>query len=112
MATTEEMIAKTALNVMMKKSYFDICTLEKVAAVLNVHPDAKTSVMLRTLHCVEYGDMSTELRHVIPHLISQYLNHPAFFQFSWDEETINHSTTVSDDDVPVSGLKRLMTYLR
>jgi|SRR5882724_5043130 len=64
----------TALNKMLRQSYFDICTLDKCADLMGIalkgNPDYK---ILSTLHCVHYAEMPTDLRLSIPMLIKDCL---------------------------------------
>lgn len=78
----KEMTAVVALNSMMDKGYFDICTIDKVAKLLNV-PVAKSEsyLLLSTLHCVDFGKMPPALRESIPSMIQECLGIKPTYQF-------------------------------
>lgn len=71
-----------ALNDLFTKRHFNICQLDAVAELLNVSTKTDAFKLLRTLHCVDYGDMAPELRDRIPLLVNECLapqakQHPA-----------------------------------
>lgn len=68
----------TSLNKMMRGKYFDITTVDAAAQVLGAQPDGRAYKILRTVHCVHWGDMPAELRDAIPKLIERCINVPAY----------------------------------
>lgn len=68
----------TKLNLMMKGSHFDICTIDAAMKALSCIPDGAAYAILRTLHCVNWGDMPAELRATVPGLIERCLSLPAY----------------------------------
>ena len=76
----------TALNKMLRSSYFDICTLDAAIKVLGTIPDGQAYTILRPLHCVHWCDMPRELRDAVPKLIERCLQVPAY-QFQLTEMT-------------------------
>lgn len=68
----------TTLNKMMRSSRFSICTVDDAVKVLGTMPDRRAYDILSTLHCVEWGDMPTELRDSVPKLIERCINVPAY----------------------------------
>lgn len=78
--------AETALNNMMEGRYFDICTIDKVAAVLNVQPEGDAYKILRPLHCVDWAKMPAELRDAVPGLIEKCLGVAPTYRFKLPRE--------------------------
>ena len=76
-----ETVALTALNHMFKQGHFSICTIDAVAAVLNVHPHGHIYTMLRALHCISYSEMPKEVYDKLPELIRECLHMQTIFQF-------------------------------
>ena len=77
----KEMTAVVALNSMMDKGYFDICTIDKVAKLLNVSAKSDSYLILSALHCVDFGKMPPALRDSIPSLIQECLGIKPTYQF-------------------------------
>ncbi len=74
--------ALTALNEMFAGTHFSICTIDKVATLLDIHPQRDAYETLQALHCVHWSKMPRELRDRMPELIQQALtNGTAAFQF-------------------------------
>ncbi|MFK2904540.1 hypothetical protein ISP17_11240 [Dyella ginsengisoli] len=81
MIDLKQQAALTALNEMMRGKHFSICTLDKVADLLNVHPDPEAYRTLRALHCIDYAAMPRDLYASLPSLIQQALSGREVFQF-------------------------------
>ncbi len=82
--------ALTALNHMMEKGWFDICTIDSVATMLGRNPKGEAYDTLRPLHCVHFEKMPRELRDAIPGLIQQCLGVEPIFKFTTlDQLTID-----------------------
>lgn len=81
MSDLKQQIAMTALNNMLSKGHFDICTIRNVAELLNVHPKAEEYIMLQSLHCIDYAKMPTEVRQAIPELIRRCLSIDTIYEF-------------------------------
>ena len=78
---TKAMVAITALNKMFDSGSFSICTIDSVAQMLGVIPDAEAYGMLRPLHCVDWQKMPKALRDRVPGLIQQALLGDERFRF-------------------------------
>lgn len=78
---TRALVAITALNNMFESGHFSICTIDSVAKVLGVIPDAEAYETLRPLHCVDWQKMPKALRDRVPGLIQQALMGDARFKF-------------------------------
>jgi len=70
----KEIIA-TALDKMLnRQNHFSICTVDKISEAIgsncSSHPDYK---FLNALHCVNYSEMSEELKSKLPELIMSVL---------------------------------------
>jgi hypothetical protein len=81
MSDLKQTIAMTALNNMLKKGHFDICTIQSVAELLNVHPKVEEYRMLHALHCIDYNNMPTEIREALPELIRRCLSIDTIYEF-------------------------------
>lgn len=83
MTTNEikQQAALTALNAMMKKGWLDICTIDRVASMLEVVPEKESHDVLRSLHCVNFDQMPRDLHREIPTLIQRALCGADVFQF-------------------------------
>ena len=63
-----------ALKDMMRRGYVNICTVDKCADLLQLHPKGLEAYnILSTLHCVNFGDIPQPLRSEIPALIGKCL---------------------------------------
>lgn len=78
---TKALVAITALNKMFESGHFSICTIDSVAQMLGVIPDAEAYETLRPLHCVEWQKMPKALRDRVPGLIQQTLMGDERFRF-------------------------------
>jgi hypothetical protein len=77
----KQQAAVTALNAMMRKGWLDICTVDRVAEMLDVKPEPEAYRILRPLHCVHFTDMPRDLYAQIPELIRRALCGLELFQF-------------------------------
>lgn len=78
---TKALVAITALNKMFESGSFSICTIDNVAQMLGVIPDAEAYETLRSLHCVDWQKMPKVLRDRVPGLIQQALAGDERFRF-------------------------------
>ena len=78
---TKAMVAITALNKMFESGSFSICTIDDVAKMLGIIPDADAYETLRPLHCVNWQKMPKALRDRVPGLIQQALMGDERFRF-------------------------------
>lgn len=78
----KQLAALTALNNMFAKGYFNLCTVDAVAKMLEVNANGEAYDVLHTLHCVHFDKMPRELREQVPVLIQQCLGGPAIPQFT------------------------------
>lgn len=84
----KNMAAMTALNQMLAGAHFSICTVDSVAAMLNVRPASEAYSILRTVHCIDYAKMPKELRQAIPDLIKQCLGVDPAYEFKTMEREV------------------------
>lgn len=77
----KQQAAVAALNKMMAKGYFDICTIDSLAKLFDVVPDPDAYAILRAVHCVHYNAMPRELYANLPALIQRVLGGEPVFQF-------------------------------
>lgn len=70
----KELAAVTALNDMMGKGWFSICTIDNVSKMLGRNPKGQAYDILNALHCVHFDKMPPALRDAIPALIEQCLD--------------------------------------
>lgn len=71
----KHLAALAALNDMMAKGYANICTIDKVAELLDINPKLAGDAYktLHALHCVHFDKMPAALRDRVPELIEQVL---------------------------------------
>lgn len=82
MDDVKALAALTALNEMFAGNHLNICTIDKVAKLLGVHPEREAYDTLHALHCVHWDRMPRDLRDRVPALIQQALgNGTAQFRF-------------------------------
>ena len=62
MENLEKEVLKTALRKMFKDGHFSICTIDKCLKLSNTIADKKIYESMSALHCVNYSDMSEDLR--------------------------------------------------
>lgn len=75
-------IAITAINTMMKRSFFSICAIDKAAKVLGMTMHRGPAYnALHALHCVDFADMSPNVRRAIPEMIKECFSESDVFQF-------------------------------
>lgn len=84
----KNLAAMTALNKMLADGHFSICTVDRVAAMLNIRPAGEAYNILNTVHCVDYAKMPTELREAIPDLIKECLGIDPVYQFKTMERPV------------------------
>lgn len=84
----KQLAALTALNEMMSKHYFDICTIDSIATMLEINPRGEAYQVLRTLHCVHWNKMPQELRDAVPDLIKQCLGVAPVYRFKTMEQEV------------------------
>ncbi len=78
----KQQAAIAALNQMMSKGHFSICTIDTIASMLGITPDPDAYALLRTLHCVDYTAMPRDLYARLPDLIQAALSGHQVFQFA------------------------------
>jgi len=101
----QHMVALTALNNLLREKHFSICTLDRVAEMLGVQPQAEAYRTLRPLHCIDYAVMPQELRNKIPDLIRECLGIIPMAQFT----DLRPQLHVEVTEPKRGGLLRLLT---
>ena len=90
MDNLKELSALTALNNMMAKGWFDICTINSIAEMMGINPKCEAYRILHPLHCVHFDKMPDELRKAIPGLVQECLGIAPIFRFkTMAQKTIN-----------------------
>lgn len=77
----KQLAAMTALNEMLARGSFSICTIDTVAKMLGIDPHGEAYDLLRPLHCIDYSKMPRPLRDAIPDLIRQCLGVETIYRF-------------------------------
>ena len=62
MENLEKEVIKTALKKMFKGGHFSICTIDNCLKVSGTIADKSIYLKMSALHCVNFGDMSEDLR--------------------------------------------------
>lgn len=70
----KKQVAITSLNAMMSQSFFSICTIDKLATMLEVKPEREAYNILQPLHCINYNQMPKALLEQLPMLIMRCLD--------------------------------------
>ncbi len=78
MGDCKMMAAEASLKKMFSDKYFSICSLDAIVESLGLSPPSQLYAQLRTLHCVNYGDMPPELLVMLPEKIAEVLRSPSF----------------------------------
>lgn len=60
---------KASLQKMVRRGYIDICVIDSALKLLGIIPIGSSHAILRQLHCVDFVDMSPDLRAQIPQLL-------------------------------------------
>lgn len=72
--TIQQAAVFTALNHMMSKEWFDICTIRDCAAILGIQPrETEAYKLLNALHCIPFAKMPPVVRESIVPLIKECL---------------------------------------
>lgn len=69
----QKMAAQAAIKKMLHDRYFSISHIDTILTMTNGKPNRDDYNILRTLHCVDYGDMAPELLRGLPVLIERVL---------------------------------------
>jgi hypothetical protein len=69
----QKMAAQAAIKKMLHDRYFSILHIDTILTMTNGKPNRDDYNILRTLHCVDYGDMAPELLRGLPVLIERVL---------------------------------------
>lgn len=89
-----------ALNKMMRGGHFSICAVTHVADIHGIKTDGPAFTILRALHCVDFKDMTPDVRNAIPELIKEcLLNKTDVYQFDMPTpapQVMERSITVID----------------
>lgn len=72
------MAAQASLQKLVSQGHFSICTIDTIAEMLGVKPEREAYQILRTLHCVDYNQMSADLLNELPGLIARVIQSPSF----------------------------------
>jgi hypothetical protein len=78
----KKLVAITALNNMMSKGHFSICTIDSVATMLDINPKNEAYRILNPLHCINFADMPKEIRGAVPSLIQECLGVEPNYKFN------------------------------
>lgn len=70
------MAVEVALRRLVTQGHFSICAIDNVIAALGIAPPKSLYAELRLLHCVDYGDMPSELLEALPDKLMQLLDCP------------------------------------
>ena len=73
---TRRLVITASLNKLFTERHFSICTLDAILDCMQGTRHTEAHRLLRTLHCVDYASMSSELRNSIPLLVNEALQPP------------------------------------
>jgi hypothetical protein len=100
MTDIKQLAAITALNNMMSKGHFSICTIDSIASMLDLNPKNDSYRILHTLHCINFADMPKEIRDAVPGLIQECLGVEPNYKFN----TIGNLVKAIDVEPPRRGI--------
>jgi hypothetical protein len=83
---TKRMVLQTAITKLFNAKHFSICDIDAMLDVLDVSRNSEAYALLRTLHCIDYTEMPSELKRQLPQLVNEALtaNNSANNQFATD----------------------------
>ena len=71
MENLDKIIIQTALDEMLKSSYFSVCTIDKCLKVANIKPKQIPYDRISALHCMKYNVMPKELYDSLPQMLAE-----------------------------------------
>lgn len=85
-------IIQTAMKQMFRSDrHFSICTFNDICKVANIIPQPGVRDKLNLLHCVNYTDMTKEVREGLMDMVKETFDHPGFdFELFQDDNRIVH----------------------
>ena len=108
MTDLKQLSALTALNSMMAKDWFDICTVDRVAELLGVSCGGSEAYkILHPLHCVAWAKMPQELRDAVPGLIQECIGIAPQYQFKTTQQPVIEVSATTNE--PKRGFLRLLS---
>lgn len=107
----KDLTVTTALNDMMKKGWLDICTIDKVARLMDLDPKGEAYSILSPLHCVHFSEMPRELREAMPGLIKMCLGVEPTYQFADGDLTLRKSIQIIDVEPEAPKRRGIMSLL-
>jgi hypothetical protein len=109
MSDLTQQIALTALNDMMSKGHFNICTIDRVAELLGVQLRGSAAYKaLGPLHCIDWARMPQEVRDAVPGLIQECLGIAPVFQFKTAQQRVIDITPYAEPKPERKGFLRLL----
>ena len=70
------MAARAALKKMAGDGHFCICTIDSILKMSGSSPKSDDYNILRTIHCVKFGDMPQGLLNELPNIVKRVINAP------------------------------------
>lgn len=103
MSDLKQMAALTALNEMMAGNHFNVCTIDRIATMLGVHPKGEAYEVLHTLHCINWSKMPPELRQAVPGLIKECLGVAPIYEFKTARPEVRIIDVTPEPEAPKRG---------
>lgn len=70
---TKRLVAEVAIKTLFTKRWFDICQLDSLISITGAQHGSPAYRLLRPLHCMDWADMSPDLRERVPLLVREAL---------------------------------------
>lgn len=100
MTFLEQEAAKAAITKMMAGGHFSICVIDQILKMSGGVPPRKEYEILRTLHCVDFKDMSPQLRIELPRILQLVLESQPI-QFEFQPRMVNgHQNLIANRNEP------------
>jgi hypothetical protein len=98
MRDLDNVVVETSIRAMFKKSFFDICTIDRCMDILNIKKDKDIYPKLHALHCVHFADMPSDLFANLTPMIKQLFNdrRRVVQEFSLEDNSSSFSNRSSD----------------
>ncbi len=70
---TRRLVAEAAINRLFTERHFSICSLDELIKLTGAQRGSDAYRLLRPLHCMDWADMTPELRERVPLLVREAL---------------------------------------
>lgn len=108
MFNAKEEVTRVVLKKLFTQQHFSICVLDEMAKLHNLLIPTETYNLLRPLHCIQYSDMSKELRGWVFESMLDIFEYKGFELSKIDHKQLN-SLMAEFVDVEKTGLRKMIS---